>query len=136
MTQLLRAVIVDDEAPARERLATLLGEHRHIAVVAQAADVPSAAEVCNREAPDVVFLDVQLRGATGFDLLPQLTVGDWKKHDNRLYEEVASGMLKRGVIMEQDSREPMFLCSALTDEDIAETQGALEESVKDALANA
>jgi two-component system LytT family response regulator len=74
MTQLLRAVIVDDEAPARERLATLLGEHRHIAVVAQAADVPSAAEVCNREAPDVVFLDVQLRGATGFDLLPQLTV--------------------------------------------------------------
>ena len=60
----------------------------------------------------------------------------WKETDNWMYEEVAAGMLKRGVIMEQDSREPMFLCAALTDEDIAETQQALEDSVKDALANA
>ena len=74
MTKPLRAVIVDDEAPARERLVTLLRDHPHIAVVGQAADVTSAATVCNREAPDVVFLDIQLRGATGFDVLPQLTV--------------------------------------------------------------
>jgi glutamate-1-semialdehyde 2,1-aminomutase len=59
---------------------------------------------------------------------------DWKEHDNWLYEQVAAGMLKRGIILEQDSREPMFLCAALTDEDIAETQTALEESVKEALA--
>jgi glutamate-1-semialdehyde 2,1-aminomutase len=58
---------------------------------------------------------------------------DWKKHDNRLYEKVAGGLLKRGIITEQDSREPLFLCSALSDEDIAETQTALEDSVKEAL---
>lgn len=74
MTKSLRAVIVDDEAPARERLATLLGDHPHVAIIGQAADVMSAAEVCNRESPDLVFLDIQLRSATGFDLLPQLTV--------------------------------------------------------------
>ena len=74
MTKPLRTVIVDDEAPARERLATLLGDHPHITIVGQAADLSSAAGICNREAPDVVFLDIQLRGATGFDLLPQLTV--------------------------------------------------------------
>ena len=60
---------------------------------------------------------------------------DWKKHDNRLYEQVAAGLLQRGIILEPDSREPMFLCAALTDEDIAETQSALEESVREALLN-
>jgi glutamate-1-semialdehyde 2,1-aminomutase len=71
-----------------------------------------------------------------FAAVPPREYRDWKEHDNWLYEEVAAGMLKRGIIMEQDSREPMFLCSALTDADIAETQTALEDSVKEALAKA
>ncbi len=58
---------------------------------------------------------------------------DWKLHDNWLFEEVANGMIRRGIMMEHDSREPMFMCSALTDEDIALTANALEDSVKEAL---
>ena len=42
-------------------------------------------------------------------------------------------MIRRGIMMEHDSREPMFMCSALTDEDIALTANALEDSVKEAL---
>jgi two-component system LytT family response regulator len=70
---MLRAVIVDDEAPARERLAALLAVHADITIVGEAADVEPAAEVCQRLAPDIVFLDVQLRSGTGFDLLPRLS---------------------------------------------------------------
>lgn len=72
MTRLLRALIVDDEAPARERMATLLAAHPEVTVVGEAADLELAAEQCGRLSPDIVFLDVQLRGATGFDLLPRL----------------------------------------------------------------
>jgi glutamate-1-semialdehyde 2,1-aminomutase len=61
---------------------------------------------------------------------------DWKLHDNWMFEEVAAGMIRRGIMMEHDSREPMFMCSALTDEDIAETANVLEDSVKEALENA
>jgi glutamate-1-semialdehyde 2,1-aminomutase len=61
---------------------------------------------------------------------------DWKLHDNWLFEEVANGMIRRGIMMEHDSREPMFMCSALTDEDISLTANALEDSVKEALENA
>jgi AmiR/NasT family two-component response regulator len=57
----LRAVIVDDEAPARERLASLLSAHAEIEVVGEAADVEPAVELCRRVGPDIVFLDVQLR---------------------------------------------------------------------------
>lgn len=73
MTATLRALIVDDEAPARERMITLLAAHPHVVVAAEAADVSAAAVRCADCAPHVVFLDVQLRGETGFDLLPKLT---------------------------------------------------------------
>jgi len=59
---------------------------------------------------------------------------DWKGHDNRLFEEVAAGMVRRGIMMEYDTREPMFICAALTDEDIAFTAEALDGAIKEALA--
>ena len=68
----LRAVIVDDEAPARERLASLLSVHAEIEVVGEAPDVEPGVELCSRVQPDIVFLDVQLRTGTGFDLLARL----------------------------------------------------------------
>ena len=50
----------------------LLAAHAEVIVVGEAADVEAAAGVCGRVAPDLVFLDVQLRTGTGFDLLPRL----------------------------------------------------------------
>ena len=69
----LRVVIVDDEAPAREHLATLLAPHAHVAIAGEAEDVETAADLCARVSPNIVFLDVQLRTTTGFELLPRLT---------------------------------------------------------------
>lgn len=72
MTKLWHAVIVDDELPARQRLRTLLAAHPEVQIVGEAADVPAAESLCNQHSPDILFLDVQLRQTSGFDLLPRL----------------------------------------------------------------
>lgn len=68
------AIVVDDERLARKELTQLLEEeHGHeLSVVGQAATVREAATMAGLHDPDVVFLDVQLAGESGFDLLPLL----------------------------------------------------------------
>ena len=73
MTRQIRTILVDDEPPARERLATLLGAHSQVKIVGEAGDVEGARELCAREMPDLVLLDIHLPRASGFDLLPMLT---------------------------------------------------------------
>jgi two-component system, LytTR family, response regulator len=68
----INALIVDDEPPARERLITLLAAHPAIEVVGEAGDVESAARFCADFEPDVIFLDIELPRARGFELLPLL----------------------------------------------------------------
>lgn len=65
----IRAVIVDDEKPARDRIRRLLAEHRDVEIVGEAADVSSAASLIDRERPDLCFLDVQMPGGDGFQAL-------------------------------------------------------------------
>ena len=72
MPPVIRTVIVDDEPPARERLPTLLAAHPEVKIVGEAGDVATAKEVCAREAPDLVLLDIHLPRSSGFDLVPQL----------------------------------------------------------------
>lgn len=70
----LRAIIVEDEEAPRLLLKRLL-QRRHadvIQVVAEADTGPSALQVCDAHQPDVIFLDLQLPGLYGFDLLSQL----------------------------------------------------------------
>lgn len=66
-------VIVDDEAPARQRLRSLLRAHP-VEVVAEAADVAGAVEACRRHRPDILFLDIELRRGSGLGVLPLLEV--------------------------------------------------------------
>jgi glutamate-1-semialdehyde 2,1-aminomutase len=58
---------------------------------------------------------------------------DWLVSDHTLYNKVAAGLIKRGVMPEPDSREPWFMCTALSLEDIAQTAQALEDSLREAL---
>ena len=69
------ALIVDDERLARRELRTLLEEaHAEaIDIVGEADSVSSAARVAHATNADVVFLDIQLAGETGMDLLPLLS---------------------------------------------------------------
>jgi DNA-binding LytR/AlgR family response regulator len=68
----LRALVVDDEQLAREELCYLLAELGGVEIVAQAGDGPQALEAVGRHAPDVVFLDVQMPGLTGFEVARRL----------------------------------------------------------------
>lgn len=65
----LRVVVVDDERLARRALRALLAAERGVEVVGEASGVDEAEALIGREQPNVVFLDIQLRGETGFDLL-------------------------------------------------------------------
>lgn len=65
----IRAVIVDDEKPARDRVRRLLADHPDVAVVGEAADGPSAVALLDRERPELCFLDVQMPEADGFEVL-------------------------------------------------------------------
>ncbi len=62
----LRALVVDDEQLAREELCFLLDRLGGIEVVGQAGHGAEALDLVERLAPDVVFLDVQMPGLTGF----------------------------------------------------------------------
>lgn len=64
---MLQALIVDDEAPAREELAYLLSREEGIQVAAQAAGGVEAVELALAHRPDVVFLDIQMRGMSGLE---------------------------------------------------------------------
>jgi len=68
----IRAVLVDDEQPARQHLRERLDAHPGIEIAGEADRVESAAALIKSEKPDVVFLDIQLSSQTGFDLLPLL----------------------------------------------------------------
>lgn len=70
--EVLRALIVDDEAPAREHLMQLLECHCNVKVVGEAYSVASAAALSHDLQPNLVFLDVQMPGGDGFSLLSKL----------------------------------------------------------------
>ena len=68
----IRAVLVDDEQGARMHLAERLAAHPGIEIVGEADRAKAAIDLIQQLKPDVVFLDVQMPGGTGFSLLPLL----------------------------------------------------------------
>lgn len=65
----MKAIIVDDERLARKELMSLLANHPEIEVIDEAANADEAIEKIERQDPDVVFLDIQMPGKTGFEML-------------------------------------------------------------------
>ena len=68
----IRAVLVDDEEPARERLRRLLAEVPDVEIVGEAGDGEGAMDEIARLTPDVVFLDIQMPGCTGMEVAASL----------------------------------------------------------------
>ncbi|HEX5475019.1 MAG TPA: LytTR family DNA-binding domain-containing protein [Vicinamibacterales bacterium] len=68
----LRVVVVDDEQLAREELCFLLGKLEAVQIVAQAGNGIEALRVIEAQQPDLVMLDVQMPGITGFEVARRL----------------------------------------------------------------
>jgi two-component system response regulator LytT len=68
----LRTIVVDDELLAREELCFLLGQLSNVEVVGQAGNGIEALRVVEETSPDVVMLDVQMPGLTGFEVARRL----------------------------------------------------------------
>jgi len=71
-TDALRTIVVDDEQLARDELCFLLGQVDGVEVVAQAGNGIEALTVIEEHAPDLVMLDVQMPGLTGFEVARRL----------------------------------------------------------------
>jgi two-component system LytT family response regulator len=69
---MIRALIADDESPARDKLQRWLAEQADVEVVGCAEDGLAAAEAIERLRPDVGFLDVQMPGLSGLEVAAQL----------------------------------------------------------------
>jgi two-component system, LytTR family, response regulator len=69
---MIRAIIIDDERLARNELKKLLLDFPEIEVIAEAANAAEGVERIDSLNPDLIFLDIQMPGKTGFDMLSEL----------------------------------------------------------------
>ncbi len=67
-----KAIIIDDERLARNELRKLLSDHSEIEIIAEAANAEEGKQKIEELQPDLIFLDIQMPGKTGFDLLTEL----------------------------------------------------------------
>ena len=70
--QLIRALVVDDEALARQGLELRLADIDGVEVVGSCQNGREALEMIADKEPDLMFLDIQMPGMTGFDVVEQL----------------------------------------------------------------
>lgn len=68
----MRAIIIDDERLARAELKKLLQDFPEVEVVDEAANAEEGIAKIESQQPDLIFLDIQMPGKTGFDMLSQL----------------------------------------------------------------
>jgi two-component system LytT family response regulator len=110
----MKAMIVDDEPLARRELRRLLLEFPWVEIVGEAGQIVEAAEKIETLSPELVFLDIQMPGGSGFDLLarsehlPQVIFTTaHSEHAVRAFEVNALDYLLKPV-------EPERLAAALT----------------------
>lgn len=68
----MKAIIIDDERLARKELRSLLEDYKHIEILDEAVNADEAEQKILKLHPDLIFLDIQMPGKTGFELLESL----------------------------------------------------------------
>ena len=69
---MIKAILIDDEGPARSELRFLLDETKQVEIVAEATNVREAIECLKEKGADVLFMDISMPGATGLQLAEAL----------------------------------------------------------------
>ena len=122
----IRAVIVDDERLARDRLKQLLARHPHVEVVGEADRVETAVAVIDRLRPRLLFLDVDMGQGTGFDVLERtasachtIFVTAYSEHATRAFDVQATDYLLKPVTPERLTKALERLTSTDADATLA-----------------
>lgn len=68
----VKALVIDDEPLARRELRRLLGDYAWVEIAGEASNIEEALEQTHRLTPSLLFLDIQMPGGSGFDLLARL----------------------------------------------------------------
>src|SRR6476660_8479495 len=68
----MKAIIIDDERLARTELRKLLQDYPEIEIVDEASNAEEGIQKIDTHNPDLIFLDIQMPGKTGFDMLSEL----------------------------------------------------------------
>jgi len=71
----MRTIIADDEEPARARLRRLLDAHPEIQIVGEARDGLETVQKIEALQPELLFLDIEMPGLTGFEVLQSIPPG-------------------------------------------------------------
>ncbi|MEZ4987753.1 MAG: response regulator [Saprospiraceae bacterium] len=74
---MIRTLIIDDEALARQRLRKLLSAREDVAILQECSNGQAAIDAITTHKPDLVFLDIQMKDMTGFDVLSKVPRPDW-----------------------------------------------------------
>jgi DNA-binding NarL/FixJ family response regulator len=105
-----RVLIVDDHPLMRQGLAQLINQQPDLAVCGEAEDVPQALRQTSELKPDVVIVDLSLRGSDGIELIKslhlqydQLPILVLSMHDEAIYAERALKAGAWGYIMKQEA---------------------------------
>ena len=104
----MRAILVDDERLARKRLAELLARHPEVRIVGEANSVGAARDLIEKVRPNLIFLDIQMPHADGFELIPTLPieaavvfVTAYDQHALRAFDAAALDYLLKPVSAER-----------------------------------
>jgi DNA-binding NarL/FixJ family response regulator len=114
-TATYRVVIVDDHPIVRRGLANLIGDEVNLEVCGEAADVDEAMRVVEATEPDIVLIDLSLKGGHGIELVEQIKARFLRikmlissMHDELLFAERALRAGALGYIAKQESSENLL----------------------------
>jgi two-component system LytT family response regulator len=122
----MRTLLVDDEALARREMRRLLAEFAWIEVVGEAGNIEAAAAQIEQLTPELLFLDIQMPGGSGFDLLARLEklphvifTTAYDQHAVRAFEVNALDYLLKPI-------EPERLAASLSRVKVAQVRAAAQ----------
>lgn len=143
MTAKLRTLLIDDEQAARMRLRRMLHGHEYLEIVGEARDGLEATQLIETERPGLVFLDIQMPGLDGFEVLRAVSgsaplplvifITGYDEHALRAFQAQALAYLLKPIEQEQLDTMVERACCLFR---YQELQGPEEAQVRQALAAA
>lgn len=130
----IRALIIDDEPLARERIRLLAADQTSLEVIGECDSAAAALDAIQRDPPDLLFLDVQMPEVNGFELLSKLPRARWplvifttayNKHAVRAFEAHALDYLLKPIQPERFEAAVARAQEYLTTKQASSAAGAL-----------